>query len=44
MDVVEYSKRRELKINQYKKEKELKGRILEVTIDLVGPCASLHGD
>ena len=44
VDVVEYSKRRELKINQYKKEKELKGRILEVTIDLVGPCASLHGD
>ena len=30
-DVVDYSKRRELKINQYKKEKELRGRI-EVTI------------
>ena len=43
MDVVEYSKRRELKINQYKKEKELRGRI-EVTNDLVDPCASLHGD
>ena len=31
VDVVDYSKRRELKINQYKKEKELRGRI-EVTI------------
>ena len=33
-DVVDYSKRRELKINQYKKEKELRGRI-EVTIILL---------
>ena len=31
VDVVDYSRRRELKINQYKKEKELRGRI-EVTI------------
>jgi immunoglobulin-binding protein 1 len=27
MDVVDYSKRRELKIDQYKKEKELRARI-----------------
>ena len=27
VDVVDYSKRRELKINQYKKEKELRARI-----------------
>lgn len=39
VDVVDYSKRRELKINQYKKEKELRGRI-EVTVFLVGPCAT----
>ena len=34
VDVVDYSKRRELKINQYKKEKELRERI-EVTIILL---------
>ena len=37
VDVVDYSKRRELKINQYKKEKELRGRI-EVTIILLVLC------
>ena len=31
VDIVDYSKRRELKINQYKKEKELRARI-EVAI------------
>jgi immunoglobulin-binding protein 1 len=37
VDVVDYSKRRELKINQYKKEKELRGRI-EVTISCWSLC------
>ena len=41
VDVVDYSKRRELKINQYKKEKELRERI-EVTIILL--VLLLYGD
>jgi immunoglobulin-binding protein 1 len=40
VDIVDYSKRRELKINQYKKEKELRARI-EVKY-IVGPF--LHDD